>query len=185
MCDISDRLAKIKTRLSDEAFLGNKGLSNEVGVHIFCYAPQNEAMVCNFFNHLKAEIATPFHLIEQNLYQIFLSICEDKCILDKIPAMEQKKGKVIPQTQLQRVASPEVFVEKMVYTPLKNGDVLLLTGIGAVFPFMRAHKILDNMQHIFSDIPILMLYPGEFDGQNLHLFGAFPDGNYYRAFNLI
>ena len=58
-------------------------------------------------------------------------------------------------------------------------------GVGKVYPFMRSHKILDNIQHIFADIPVLMLYPGTFNGQDLGLFGKFLDGHYYRAFNLL
>lgn len=73
----------------------------------------------------------------------------------------------------------------MDYTPHEKGDVLLITGVGKVYPFMRSHKILDNIQHIFSDMPILMLYPGKFNGQDLNLFGKFLDGHYYRAFNLL
>ena len=87
--------------------------------------------------------------------------------------------------QLQKVATPEAFVEKMKYEPHQKGDILLISGIGKVYPFMRSHKILDNIQHIFADIPVLMLYPGSFDGQDLDLFGKFLDGHYYRAFNLL
>ena len=50
---------------------------------------------------------------------------------------------------------------------------------------MRSHKMLDSMQQAFSDIPIVMFYPGEFNGQSLILFEKFHDGNYYRAFNLL
>ena len=87
--------------------------------------------------------------------------------------------------QLQKVATPEAFVEKMKYEPHEYGDVLLITGVGKVYPFMRSHNILDNIQYLFSDIPVLMLYPGTFNGQDLGLFGKFLDGHYYRAFNLI
>jgi hypothetical protein len=38
---------------------------------------------------------------------------------------------------------------------------------------------------MFSDIPVIMLYPGSYDGQSLKLFSKFTDDNYYRAFNLI
>ena len=99
--------------------------------------------------------------------------------------MEDRKGKEYLSEQLQKVATPEAFVEKMKYETHKKGDVLLITGIGKVYPFMRSHKILDNIQHIFPDIPVLMLYPGTFDGQDLGLFGKFLDGHYYRAFNLL
>ena len=67
----------------------------------------------------------------------------------------------------------------------KHGDILLITGVGKVYPFMRSHNILDNLQHIFSDIPVVLLYPGTYNGQELSLFDEFQDGNYYRAFNMI
>ena len=63
--------------------------------------------------------------------------------------------------------------------------MLFLTGVGKIYPFLRSHKILDSMQSIFEDIPVVLFYPGTFDGNSLSLFGEFLDGNYYRAFNLI
>ncbi len=175
---------KVSARLSEEAFLTNKGLSNEVGIHVFCYDPKDEPTVRAFFDNLKQQDAS-YRLIERDLYKIFIEICEGKRILKSIPSMEERKGKDHLAEQLQKVATPEAFVEKMQYEPHQKGDVLLITGIGKVYPFMRSHKILDNIQHIFADIPVLMLYPGTFDGQDLRLFGKFLDGHYYRAFNLL
>ena len=99
--------------------------------------------------------------------------------------MEEKKGKDYLLAQLQKIATQEAFLAKMKYKPHEHGDVLFLTGIGKVYPFMRSHKMLDSMQQEFSDIPIVMFYPGEFNGQSLILFNKFHDGNYYRAFNLL
>ena len=185
MEDIMKNLNKVSARLSEENFLTNKGLSNEVGIHVFCYDPKDEMTVRAYFENLKSKIDTPYWLIECDLYRIFLEICEEKHILKSIPNMEERKGKDYLSDQLQKVATPEAFVEKMNYEPHKPGDVLLITGIGKVYPFMRSHKILDNIQHVFSDIPVLMLYPGTFNGQDLGLFGKFLDGHYYRAFNLL
>ena len=64
-------------------------------------------------------------------------------------------------------------------------DVLMLTGVGDVFPFMRVHTLLEALQPYFSDIPILVIYPGEFDGHYLTLFGKLKANDYYRAFNTI
>lgn len=183
--DVLKNLDKISDRLSDDAFLNNKGLSNEVGIHVFCYDPEDEITVRRYFDELKEKKDMPFNLVECDLYEIFIDICESKKILKSIPNMEERKGKTQLFEQLQKVATPEAFVERMNYEPHKSGDVLLITGIGKVYPFMRSHKILDNIQHIFSDIPVLMLYPGTFDGQDLCLFGRFLDGHYYRAFNLL
>lgn len=185
MDDLMTNLNKVAARLSEESFLSNKGLSNEVGIHVFCYDPQDELTVRAWFENMKNITDVPFRLIERDLYKIFLSICEEKHILKSIPSMEEKKGKDYLSEQLAKIATPEAFVEKMKYEPHRHGDVLLITGLGKVYPFMRSHKILDNIQHIFADIPVLMLYPGTFDGQDLGLFGKFLDGHYYRAFNLL
>lgn len=183
--NLMDNLKKVSARLSEEAFLTNKGLSNEVGIHVFCYDPKDEMTVRAYFKNLSEQKDVPYRLKVCDLYKIFLEICEDKHILKSIPSMEEKKGKEYLQEQLQKVATPEAFVEKMKYEPHEYGDVLLITGVGKVYPFMRSHKILDNIQHIFADIPVLMLYPGTFNGQDLGLFGKFLDGHYYRAFNLL
>ena len=185
MESIMNDLARVSARLSEPSFLANKGLSNEVGIHVFCYEPKDELTVRAYFESLKKQNDVPYKLIERDLYKIFLSICEEKRILKSIPNMEERKGKDYLQEQLQKVATPEAFVEKMKYEPHQYGDVLLITGVGKVYPFMRSHKILDNIQHVFADIPVVMLYPGTFDGQNLDLFGQFLDGHYYRAFNLL
>lgn len=185
MSDIMQRLGKIDERLSDQSFLSNKGLSNEVGIHVFCYDPADEITVREYFTHLKSNSGSRYRLVECDLYKIFLSICEEKRILKSISRMEETKGKDFLKAKLENVATPEAFVEKMTYAPHEQGDILLITGVGKVYPFMRSHKILDNIQHVFSDIPVLMLYPGKFDGQDLDLFGKFLDGHYYRAFNLL
>lgn len=185
MSEIRKNLDTVKERFSDEVFLSNKGLSNEVGIHVFCYEPHDEMIVREYFSNLKKQSDLPFRLIECDLYQIFLQICEEKRILKTIPAMEKKKGSKGLLKQLQKIASPEVFVQHMQYEPHQHGDILLITGVGKVYPFMRSHNILDNIQHLFSDIPVVMLYPGKFNGQELSLFDEFHDGNYYRAFNML
>lgn len=185
MEDLLTSLTKASDRLSEESFLKNKGLSNEVGIHVFCYDPKDELIVRTFFEKLKNKKDVPYHLVERDLYRIFLDICEEKRILKSIPNMEQRKGKEYLEQQLTKIATPDAFVKRMEYAPHEYGDVLLIAGVGKVYPFMRSHKILDNIQHIFSDIPVLMLYPGTFNGQDLDLFGRFLDGHYYRAFNLL
>ena len=185
MSNIRTDLESIKERFSDEVFLSNKGLSNEVGIHVFCYDPQDEMIVRDYMKKLIQQTNLPFRLIECDLYKIFLQICKDKRILKTIPAMEQKKGSEGLLKQLQKIATPEAFVERMQYSPHQHGDILLISGVGKVYPFMRSHNILDNIQHLFSDIPVVMLYLGKFNGQELSLFDEFHDGNYYRAFNML
>ena len=185
MTTTQQQLDRMIPRLSGKDFLENKGLVNEVGIHVFCYDPSEEMMVTKYIQKLQTEKELPFRIIEKDLYKIFLQICEEKRVLKAIPSMEERKGKDYTLTQLQNIATPEAFAEKINDQRYQTGDVLLLTGLGKVYPFMRSHKILDNIQHIFAHIPIVMMYPGTFDGKSLGLFGKFLDGHYYRAFNLL
>lgn len=183
---IKQQLDKIKDRISDPSFLSNKGLSNEVGIHVFCYDPKDEVIVQDYINRMKSEKNTPYRIIERDLYETFLALLEDKRILRSVEGLEDKKGKDYLLGQLQKVATPEALLARMDYEPhIKGQDVLFMTGIGKIHPFMRSHKMLDSMQHLFEDIPIVMFYPGSFNGQSLSLFNEFLDGHYYRAFNLL
>ena len=61
----------------------------------------------------------------------------------------------------------------------------ILKSIGKIFPFVRSHKILNNLHQVFDRAPVVMFYPGKYDGQSLQLFEEFKDDNYYRAFKLL
>ena len=185
MANIKQELDRIKGRISDANFLANKGLSNEVGIHVFKYEPQHELIVRDYIERLVNTPSDDYRVIERDMYKIMLEILEEKRVLSTVPSLEEKKGKDYLLAQLQKIATQEAFLNKMKYEPHELGDVLFLTGIGKVYPFMRSHKMLDSMQQVFSDIPIVMFYPGEFNGQSLVLFDKFHDGNYYRAFNLL
>ena len=50
---------------------------------------------------------------------------------------------------------------------------------------LRTHTLLSALHPHMRDTPLLMLYPGRYDGQSLRLFGKLSDNNYYRAFRLV
>lgn len=85
-------------------------------------------------------------------------------ISEEIPESEENDGSEYLLEQLHIIISEEEFIEKMLYAPHEHGNVILLTGVGDVFTFMRVHALLGSMQGNFSDVPILVMYPGKFDG---------------------
>ena len=125
------------------------------------------------------------HLKICNLYKTFLSICDDMDITDAISDMEESDGSDFLLEQLNSAIGNEEFIDKIQYEPHELGDVLMLTGVGEVFPFMRIHTLLEALQPYFSDVPILVMYPGEFDGHHVKLFNRLKPNDYYRAFNVI
>ena len=183
MSIIKERLDLLREEIQKEDFLDGKGLSNEVKIRIFCYDAAEEITVTHFLNQLRTDQTLRCHLIECNLYDIFLSACDDLAITDAIPEMEESEGSAFLLEQLHSAIGKSEFIEKIQYEPHRRGDVLLLTGVGDVFPFMRVHTLLEALQPHFSDLPILVMYPGEFDGHYLRLFGRLKPNDYYRAFN--
>lgn len=105
MSDIKQELDRIRDRISDPSFLANKGLSNEVGIHVFCYDPADELIVRDFVSRLKAENGTPYHIKECDLYEIFLKLLEDKRVLKSVDGLEEKRGKeyLLKQQALQHL----------------------------------------------------------------------------------
>jgi len=185
MGNLMERLDKLRNLIQKPEFIEGKGLSNEVNIRIFCYDPKDEMAVRHFTEKLVADQNLSCNLIEYNLYKVFLSICDDKRITDRIAGQEEKKGKEFILNQMKRMASNTAFIKKMLYEPHEPGDVVMITGVGEAFPFIRVHALLDAMQPYFFNVPILVMYPGTFDGHYVRLFDILPANPYYRAFNIV
>ena len=185
MSNLLERLDKLRKLIQEPDFLEGKGLSNEVNIRIFCYDPKDEMAVRHFTEMLTTDNNLNCRLIEYNLYKLFLSICDDKRITNLVAQKEQKQGKQFIQNQMKRIANNVAFIKKMQYEPHKIGDVILITGVGEAFPFIRVHVLLEAMQPYFSDVPVLVMYPGTFDGRYVKLFNKLTPNPYYRAFNEI
>ena len=78
----------------------------------------------------------------------------------------------------------------------KEHDLVLISGVGSVYPMLRSHTLLNNLHAVMGQTPLVMFYPGKYDKLSLRLFGktglsggATGDrkrqANYYRAFRLI
>ena len=185
MSDIKKRLDNVRTLIQEPDFLEGKGLSNEVNIRIFCYDPKDEMIVRHFVNQLETDQSLECHLKVCNLYKTFLSICEDMDIIDEIPNMEKEDGREYLLEQIEYAIGNGEFIDKIQYEPHELGDVLMLTGVGEVFPFLRVHALLEAMQPHFSRLPILVMYPVEFDGRHLKLFNRLLPNDYYRAFSVL
>lgn len=192
---LDESFETIRSRFRDPNFLSCKGLGNEIPFHVFAYDASREFEVRAHTERLVAEFSARdagTRIIHMDLWEVFLALCEEKRILDKLDQMERTRGRAWLQGRLQTIASPSAFVGTMqrLYKERYDGqqrgrDVALITGVGKVYPFARAHGILENAQPVFPNIPLALLYPGSYDGHALKLFGTLADGNYYRAFSLI
>ena len=186
MSHLNERLDQLRILLQDRDFLEGKGLSNEVNIRIFCYDPAEEMKVQHFIRQITTDQTFESHVVEYNLYHLFMDICQDLDILDSIADMEECDGSDYLLEQLHAAIGEDEFIGKMKEAgALTPGDVMLITGVGDAFPFMRVHKMLEAVQPHFSRNPILVMYPGTFDGNYVRLFDMLTPNPYYRAFNVI
>lgn len=68
---------------------------------------------------------------------------------------------------------------------VEENSVVILTGIGEIYPLVRAHSVLNKMHLVYTKRPVIMMYPGEYDNKSrLTILNTNRDANYYRAFRI-
>ena len=190
MKSIYERLDEILPIISAPHFRENKGLGNEVGFYIFDYSPKDEMIVRERspFIKSKAQSSYNINIVEIDLYEAIIEILESKGYLKKNFEMEEKKGSefVMNATKkaLRLTLSNDLLV-KYIVEKSEGCDIVFLTGVGKAWPLVRSHTILNNLHKEIEDMPLVMFFPGSYDGGTLMLFEEFKDDNYYRAFPLV
>ena len=185
---IHQRLKALVTELQSPRLLKNQGNGNEIGYYIFDYDVEHEPIVQQFILELQPKLALsqpPLNAIEINLYRVILKILEDRNLLQRAFDLEAQKGNNDLAKTIKPMVRPEKVVEKIQEIVQGNEDLILITGVGASWPIMRSHTILNNLHPVLDRTPVVMFFPGSYDGQELRLFDTFKDDNYYRAFSLI
>ncbi|MGM7634989.1 BREX-1 system protein BrxB [Bacillus sp. Hm123] len=190
MRTIQDRLDEILPKVMNPSFRENKGLGNEIGFYIFDYHPKDEMLVREHISYMKERLSgdQSMTIREFDLYEIMLELLDSKGYLQKNIDMEQKKGSefILNATRKAlRLTSTNDLVVKYIIERVQPNDIVFLTGVGKAFPIIRSHTILNNLHKAIEDVPLVMFFPGTYDGLELVLFGEIKDDNYYRAFQLI
>ncbi|SDT08998.1 protein of unknown function [Paenibacillaceae bacterium GAS479] len=187
MTNLNRRLDQIIDKIKDDKFIEGRGLGNEISFYVFDYEPEKELVVRDHIPLIFKEFSHEgFNrkLIEFDLYKVLLEIANEKRIFKRILQMEEKQGKDALFEAMANFAKPEIFLQK-IKEKIGDHNVVLITGVGKVYPFVRSHNILNNLQEVLDKIPVIMFFPGKYDGLSLRLFDRFKDDNYYRAFRLV
>lgn len=191
---MQDRLQHLFSVISGQRFLKKQGLGNEVPFFICPFKPEEavemERLQRQLVNRLdKAGI----RVLSINLYDLSVDLLKDKelDIWDQLLEMEVSTSKEQLMELLQGVLDPETHLAPAIAARLADTefDVLFLSGVGEVFPYIRSHNVLNNLQSTAKEKPTLMFFPGDYvhsveTGASLELFARFHDDRYYRAFNI-
>ena len=186
---LNQRLNQILPRLISDDFLSGRGLGNEIAFYIFDYPPEDELRVRDYLRTLLDHL--PKHraglrVQHVNLFDFVLDYLRSRKLLDKAIQMQRDKGddalKKALAGPLQESRLGPRFAE--VAQPDQH-DVVIVSGVGGVWPLLRAHALLNNLHAVMGQTPLVLFYPGRYDGHSLRLFGKLKNNNYYRAFKLV
>ncbi len=190
---LTERFRHLFDLIGSVPFRKNRGPENEVPFYICPFNPGEAADMERAQGNLVKKLENRGILIlEINLYDLSVKILRERGIWDQILKTEGS----VPKDQLlelmQGVLDPETHLvpaikKKCLKRP--GFQVLFLTGVGEVFPFIRSHNVLNNLQRAVPDKPAVMFFPGAYTyspeaGASLSLFGLFRGDRYYRAFNI-
>ncbi len=189
---VKERFEHLLALISSERFLKMQGLGNEVPFFICPFKPEETVeMDKNGKRLINALGNKGIQVLKINLYDLSLELLKERGIWDRVLTVEETITKDELKELLQGVLDPEGHLTPAIAKKMAQADydVMFITGVGEVFPYIRSHTVLNNLQSTAKDKPTVMFFPGEYthsseSGASLDLFGRLRDDKYYRAFNI-
>jgi hypothetical protein len=187
------RLNEIVPKLLSSELLQGSGPGNEIGFYIFDYPPEFELEIREHIEFVKKELVKkkPDMKVEhvdlfRFILEYFKDLFEDDNVLDLAIEIQRNKGntEVLEYLKgaLEESKVAKAFANKVLASP---PNLVIVSGVGAAYPLIRSHSLLNNLHHLLEHIPLVLFYPGVYDGQGLKLLDSLPVQNYYRAFRLV
>lgn len=188
MSKIVNDFEQIYSQVTTEKFLSMQALGGEEPFFIYSFDPAEQELVSSETKRLKKRVEQQGHsVLLINLFDVAIDMLKERGLLDKVLEKEQslKKEKLLQTLQNMLDAETKIMPHIENLAKEHKTSMLLLEGVGEVYPYIRSHTIINNLQKVVVDRPTLMLFPGRFDGHKLVLFDKVHDDNHYRAFNII
>lgn len=179
--------------ITSDRFLTKQGLGNEVPFFICPYPAQDGLSMHEDRKDLVERIShSGVKVLDLSLYDLAIEILQEREILDQILEVEADSDKAEIKELLQGVLDPQAHLIPKIGEAIAatEHNVIFLSGVGEVYPYIRSHNVLNNLQSTAKDAPTVLFFPGNYThalatGASLDLFGELHDDKYYRAFNIL
>ena len=183
--DIDSMFDSIFNKLSSPEF--GENLVGELPLYIQPFPPEHQGLINEGVSRLIKRLERKgLSSVSSNLYTFCMEILEEEGILETI--LEDEKS--IPRDDIMSTLDSVLDVNATIIPRIQerieeaNPDFVFITDIGSVYPFLRAHAILNNIDSLAENSKLIMFFPGEYDKRQLKLFNRISDENYYRGHNL-
>lgn len=189
---LAERFQHLATLIASQRFLQKQGLGNEIPFFICPYDPKEAVAMEQTVKQLVRKLEQGgLQILVINLYDLAIDLLRKREIWEAALQTEETVSKAVFMEFLQSVLDSEMHLVPAIAERMQQRkfDVLFITGVGEVFPYLRSHNILNNLQSTAKERPTVMFFPGEYrhsleHGASLDLFGRLHDDKYYRAFNI-
>lgn len=204
---LANRFEHLVNVISSQRFLEMRGLNNDLPFYICEFGATEAFEMQRMLGQLVNTLASltigclrgrGVKVLEINLYDLCIDLLkaregssQDNNLWNEIIAIESDIEKDSLLELLQNVLGIEEYLVPAIGRRIQQSefDVLFLSGIGEVFPHIRSHNVLNNLQRTAKEKPTIMFFPGKYEysleqGASLELFGLLHDDKYYRAFNI-
>jgi hypothetical protein len=190
MQDFQMRLNQVIAKITSKEFLESKGLGNDIGFWVFDYPIEQDDTVMQFLEQtIIPTIEAPTYGLKVchiNLFDFLIKLLKERNLLDKVIAMQQKGGDAKTLETIKPILKEDKLAQKLAaLVDHASTDMVILSGVASAYPMLRTHTLLSALHPFMQDTPLLMFYPGTYDGHSLKLFNTLTDDHYYRAFRLI
>ena len=121
-----------------------------------------------------------------DLYDLCVTLLNEEGVLETILEEEQNLDQEDIVSTIDSILDIKSVVIPRISEMIseKNPDFAFITGVGRVYPFIRSHGILNNLDELAKQNTLILFFPGEYNDLQLSLFGVISDENYYRGHNL-
>lgn len=186
---LTERLNAILPRITSDDFLSGSGLGNEIAFYVFDYPPEEELRLREHIAFLleQAPRKRPgMRVSHVNLLDLVVDHLRSRSLLERAVKKQQEEGDAALLKSLKTVLEAEKIAPAFVDASLPGEhDLVLVSGVGSVWPLVRTHNLLNNLHARMGQTPLILFYPGKYDGVSLRLFNKLDSKNYYRAFKLV
>jgi len=185
--DLPKKFEHIHRVICSDGFLNKNTVGGDIPFFISSYATQQEFDVAVEIKTLIKRLCKEgIKVLEINLYDLCIEILKREGRFEQVMERESSMSKEKFQKAIQSTLNVAIRIMPAIKEKIEASDhaILFITGIGMVFPYIRSHNILNNLQSVADHKTAIIYFPGVYNGISLELFGAMKDDNYYRAFNL-
>jgi len=178
--------------IRSQRFRDGIGLGNEVPFFISTFPAEDQVEADKLISFLHQRLLNegiPIILI--NLFELCIDFLENEGVLEDYIEHEPNINKnnflhdLGSELNIETNLTPKI----MELVAKEPQSILFINGVGQVYPLIRTHSILSNLQTIARNQPTVLFFPGIYKqnkgvGSVLDLFGKLDEDRYYRAFSL-